>query len=572
MSGADGGIGLFASGWAGRLRESLDRGDGGVPGRMIAQVAARAESLRRAPCLKPERVEGRMLLVSQEAMRRLMHFGVMHSLEPAGGWAEAGDRTLEQVCGFPDWNPGHSLDFTEMCAAVALGLDAFRESMDAGTVRRVEDVLVSHAVRPALRAFETGEDLKWMSPVLREFNWNLVCNSGLIVGALALSSRYRSESEALRTECLKALPPALANFAPGGFWPEGQDYWRYGLKYVCLAMEALTARLGHDAGLGETPGLMQSGWQGMALSIPGGDESGFSDVGERFARGRDDWPLFVLAARGGEPRFAAWRHRQLRTREASPEDLLFYQPPVVLETETLPRLMRLSGNAGRTEVAVYREDWRREDAFWWAVKTGYNRVNHGHMDLGSFELAANGVRWAVDLGTDAYSLPGTWDRHSDGGQRWGYFRYSSLSHNVMDIGGRNQLLDGTATMPVFDPEAGRVEIDLTPAYADRAKRVWRRFLQTAPRELRIQEEVSLRGEDAVRWTWLTRAEVTPGADGVRLCQADRVLEIGVRGDVEVTVASATRLPPEAENAGCRQIVFTPRTPTREPRLELCVRG
>ncbi|MBK9492384.1 MAG: heparinase II/III family protein [Haliscomenobacter sp.] len=47
-------------------------------------------------------------------------------------------------------------------------------------------------------------------------------------------------------------------------------------------------------------------------------------------------------------------------------------------------------------------------ALWLGIKGGINGSEHSHLDLGNFELEAGGVRWAKDLGSDDYNLPGYW--------------------------------------------------------------------------------------------------------------------------------------------------------------------
>ena len=53
-----------------------------------------------------------------------------------------------------------------------------------------------------------------------------------------------------------------------------------------------------------------------------------------------------------------------------------------------------------------RSDWLDPSAMFVGIKAGTNRVNHSHLDLGTFVLDALGQRWAVDLGGDNYNLPG----------------------------------------------------------------------------------------------------------------------------------------------------------------------
>lgn len=60
---------------------------------------------------------------------------------------------------------------------------------------------------------------------------------------------------------------------------------------------------------------------------------------------------------------------------------------------------------GAQPQAVLRSSWNDKRATYVGIKAGSANNGHGHMDIGSFILEANGVRWAVDLGRDGYTLP-----------------------------------------------------------------------------------------------------------------------------------------------------------------------
>ena len=112
---------------------------------------------------------------------------------------------------------------------------------------------------------------------------------------------------------------------------------------------------------------------------------------------------------------------------------------------------------GPVEVAVLRSAWNDPQALFLAIKAGHNQVNHGHLDLGSFELDALGVRWVRDLGADNYNLPGYWDRRP-GGRRWSYYRLNSHSHRVPLLDDKDQHALAKARIVKFRPGAGRVPL------------------------------------------------------------------------------------------------------------------
>src|SRR5207249_7256456 len=80
---------------------------------------------------------------------------------------------------------------------------------------------------------------------------------------------------------------------------------------------------------------------------------------------------------------------------------------------------------GHAELAMFRSAWHDPRALFAGFKAGRNDVAHAHLDLGSFVLDADGVRWAQDLGADDYYLSGYFDLQS--GQRWLYYRLNNRS-------------------------------------------------------------------------------------------------------------------------------------------------
>ena len=91
-----------------------------------------------------------------------------------------------------------------------------------------------------------------------------------------------------------------------------------------------------------------------------------------------------------------------------------------------------------------RSSWEDPLATWCGVKAGFDKVPHGHLDLGNFEFETDGIRWGLDLGKDDYNLPGYF-----GKQCWDYYRLKSESHKVPLIAGKGQLVEGVAKV-LFD--------------------------------------------------------------------------------------------------------------------------
>ena len=63
-------------------------------------------------------------------------------------------------------------------------------------------------------------------------NWNLVCNGGMVLGALAIADENVSQSEDVLNRALNSIRPVMAHFTTDdGAWYEGPGYWNYETEY-----------------------------------------------------------------------------------------------------------------------------------------------------------------------------------------------------------------------------------------------------------------------------------------------------------------------------------------------------
>src|SRR5690606_28888052 len=93
-------------------------------------------------------------------------------------------------------------------------------------------------------------------------------------------------------------------------------------------------------------------------------------------------------------------------------------------------------------IAVFNRNSSSPNSVYLIAKGGKSMTAHQHLDMGSFIVENQGVRWLDDIGQENYALPGFGD-YSPGGTRWNYFRNSSFSHNVPMIDGKIQYSAGS---------------------------------------------------------------------------------------------------------------------------------
>ena len=206
-----------------------------------------------------------------------------------------------------------------------------------------------------------------------------------------------------------------------------------------------------------------------------------------------------------------------------------------------------------------RSAWDDPDALFAGIKAGYNQVNHGHLDLGNFELDALGVRWVRDLGAENYNLPGYWDGKR-GGRRWSYYRLNSASHNVPMLGGKDQDPLAKSRFTKTDVNGARpaVVVELTEAYQEFARSVSRGMAMIEDRRaVLVQDEFDIQTPCEVAWGMTTDAEIEVEKGEVavlKLKGKELAARLQCSHQARFSVESAEQETPQKTNRGVRRLV------------------
>lgn len=506
--------------------------------------------LSRLP-LVYRKIGPRLLSVSRDCLGRIYALALAYRWTGDEKYAARAKENLLQVCAFPDWNPSHFLDTAEMSHAVGVGYDWLYSYLDDPTRTTIRQALIEKGLKPGLDVYAKKG---WWAK--SEYNWNQVCNGGMIIGALAIAETDPSYAQQIVPAAVKSLPLALKSYGPDGAWGEGPGYWNYATSYTAYALTALDTALGTTFDLLDVDGLSKAGSFPIYTAGPTGLYLNMADVGERSAR-RPMACMFWLARTFHNPLYAASEQEQLAKRPASAAHLVWYtaRPPArAVRNRPLDYYFR-----GPVEVVTMRSAWDDPNALFVGVKAGYNQVNHGHLDLGNFELDALGVRWARDLGSDDYDLPGYWEAKR-GGQRWSYYRLNSASHNVPLLGGQSQdpLAKSSFTKTQINETRPLVLVNLTEAYKDFARSALRGVsLIEGRRAMLVQDEFELAKPCDVAWGLTTDAqiEIRQGTLAVlKLKGKELTARLLSPQNAAFTVESAEQQPPQEKNSGVRRLI------------------
>ncbi len=176
-------------------------------------------------------------------------------------------------------------------------------------------------------------------------------------------------------------------------------------------------------------------------------------------------------------------------------------------------------SGGETPITIHRSSWTDPDATFVGFKGGSPSANHGQMDIGSFVLDADGVRWALDLGSEGYHGIESrgmdlWNRGQDS-DRWTIFRQSNEGHNTLVIDGQLQRAAGRGEILDFSDDAAfpHSVMDLSSVYDGQADSVIRGLALLPSREVLIQDQLSgLKPGSRVRWGMITPAAADAAGD------------------------------------------------------------
>lgn len=505
-------------------------------------------------------VTGRRLLgVSRRCLDRVIHLSAAYRLSRKPVYLQRAEQEMLAAAAFSDWNPSHFLDVAEMTTALAIGYDWLYPDLPQASRGTIRDAIRQKGIEPALRQ---------MSWVRGGNNWNQVCNGGITLGILALMEDEPELARKLVHRAVNGVQVVMGHYEPDGAYPEGPGYWVYGTSYNVVLLAALESALGTDFGLSQASGFARSAAYYLHVTGPTGRYFNYPDSG---SRGSFLPTVFWFAQKYNEPELA-WHQHQI-WKEALAQDTASLVrsrfAPLTLawcqSEPVIPEALCWRGR-GSNAVAMFRTSWDNLSAVYLAIKGGSPGVSHGHMDVGSFVIDAEGLRWAVDLGPESYHRIESrgmdlWSRGQDA-QRWTIFRYNNLSHNTLVVNGQHQHVQGHA--PIIRYSDGKafphVVFDMSAVYEGQLAQALRGASLLPTGQILIQDEFEAADQPTVvRWGMVTPAAVSiESARRALLAQAGKTMRLTVLTDAEVKLETYSTEPQadyDAPNPGTRLVGF-----------------
>ena len=402
-----------------------------------------------------------------------------------------------------------------VCMSTALVYDLFNDYLGNDSKEIIAEGIKNNALIPAQEYYSSTASSAWPK---RDNNWNIVCNSGVIVGAIAIMDAYPELCADVLEKALTSLEGAMHNFSPDGGWFEGVGYWEYTVEDMVMALAALETACGTTYGITEIPGMMDTAY--FPIYFSGNPYIfGYHDVDPNTIVNTAATMWF--ANKTQDMNLQKYRMEQISTygSESPVKDLLWYsanEMPAQAE-------FNLDAMYSSADVATMRSDWSR-DAVIANIHAGENDVAHGQLDIGDFEYEVWGTKFADEMCKDDYELDGYFDI---GGQRNDYYVNRAEGQNVYVInpsedGGQKTnasseivKLQGNSTDSIYT-------IDMTPAYASNVESALRGFMLSEDRKVfTVQDEITPKNQDdEYYWYWHTKSDITIGEDGKTVTLTD----------------------------------------------------
>lgn len=515
-------------------------------------ILSESDAFVKKPPIERIQIGRRLLDKSREAIRRIFFLSYAYRTTQQAVYQQRAEQELLAIAAFSDWNPSHFLDVAEMTMAMAIGYDWLYDQLSPASRTAIKEAILKKGIEPSL-------DPKYNGWLKAEHNWNQVCNAGMTYGAMAIYEDQPELAKQIINRAIETIVLPMADYAPNGAYPEGYGYWGYGTSFNVMFISAIEKLFGKDFGLSQKPGFLQTAGYLENMTGPSGKPFNYSDAG---GSGGLQPAMFWFARRQKDPTLL-WVEKSR---------LLNSQPQSLVGDRLLPAIMLWSAGTsmdqitapssgmwvgkGKNPVALMRTSWTDPNAIFVGMKGGSVSVNHAHMDIGSFVMEAEGVRWAMDFGMQDYeSLESKgiklFGRTQDA-QRWTVFRLTNLVHNTLTVNNQHQRVEGYApiTASSASPSFIHAITDISAVYKGALAKANRGIAIINKSYVVVQDEVeTLNEETTIRWTLLTPATVTiTGNNQATLTKDGKQLVLEVTAPGKVTMKTWSTDPPNSYDA------------------------
>ncbi|PWN36949.1 uncharacterized protein FA14DRAFT_159220 [Meira miltonrushii] len=426
------------------------------------------------------------------------------------------------------WNPTHFLDLAELTAAFAIGYDWLYYAWTPQQRTALAWSIVTQGLQNGVQAYQPKNEWSWWQTT--NGNWNCVCNSGLLLGALALGSEDPSGTAATNI-IANTIPNMKGNCMQAvyddGTWTETANYWYFGTDALARAYSALMTATGSDQGLmASNPNWPKTGDFHMYVSGNAGMFYYGDNGPNKYSTNANG--MFLWGTIAQNPSYALFQ----RDRADAPDPLSMFW----YDTRTKggfwngQALDQYFNNDAGTWGSM-RSSWTDFSGTYVAMKssnaTGHQ--THGDLDAGDFVIDALGTRWAGEFGSANYLSTDYFKSEAQDAVRWEYYRKGTQGQNTIVLNKANQAASckpvntflstnttqsGDITFTPASTDTALFVTDMSSCYNTSASTVVRgiRFLNGRRQVLLRDEIASNSAITDINWRVHTNATITLSSD------------------------------------------------------------
>ena len=511
-------------------------------------------------------MEGRRLLgVSREALRRIFYLSYAFRMSGQDIYFQKAEKEMLSVATFSDWNPSHFLDVAEMTMAMAIGYDWLYGKLPASSRETIKNAILSKGIDPSLSSQHNG----WLGVT---HNWNQVCNAGMTYGAFAVYEDMPELAKTIIDRAIETIKLPMKDYAPDGAYPEGYGYWGYGTTLNVMFLSAIEKALKTDFGLSASPGFMETA--NFLVNMTGPLKMSFN-YADNHAEGGLNPAMFWFASKARNTSIV-WEERGFLDsdpnsgRERLLPAIMIWGSNIRVSAIQPPEGLVWMGQ-GAMPIVLMRTSWNNPKAIYVGFKAGSASVNHAHMDVGSFVMDADGVRWAMDFGPQDYNSleqrgVDLWGMRQNS-QRWDIFRYNNFVHNTLTVNEQKHLVAGKAKIDSYSstPDFMHGVSDISSVFEGQLAACIRGVAIVNKQYVVIRDEIKTTGQEAtIHWKMLTatNARIT-GKNTIELTKDGKKLKIQVAEPATVTMKTWATTPTndfDAPNPGTVLVGFEVKIP------------
>ncbi len=533
--------------------------------KLRARTIQEAERTLRSPIEGYSLVQNSLLTTSRDVLANVMNVSMAYRITGDTRYSEHARTQLLTAAQFADWYPGHFLGTSEMTLAMAIGYDWLGSALSEADRTTIRTAIVTKGLNPGLNEFSRRTD--WTK---NGTNWSQVCGASLAMAAIAIQDKEPKLAQRVLALAIPAVKRASKDYKEGGIPSEGPVYWRYGMAFHTMLNRTLVNNFGAKQSILTDRAFPVTAWYPVYVQGTSGKNFNFADSSDWFV---PTPATLELARQTNQPGIAAWTNERILDLLDDPQNWIEEHRLSALflawndtTTEFNPTNLPLDrGFDGKQDIVTMRGSWTDPNASFVGIKAGQNGVPHGQLDLGSFVFDALGVRWAMDLGKDSYSLPGYFSS-----QRSSYYRVSTAGQNTLNFGANQGKNSNTSIRSGLNTAQPWATIDLTRAYSG-VRNITRGFTFVNRTDLVITDQVT-QSKSAWRWQMITPATITLGGHQALLEKDGKqlVAEILSPAGAQFSIAS-TRPPLAIENQNLGTQMLTVNMPAGTAKLQIALR-